>query len=54
MKVRYSDLSFLLTEGLACTDNFTLIQRLETIARQNPNTRVRAAALVALGYDRTR
>lgn len=32
----------------------TLINRLETIARQSPNTRARASALVALGHDATR
>ena len=51
LKVRYSDLSVLLTEGLAGTDNYTLITRLETIARSNPSSRVRASALVALGYQ---
>lgn len=54
LKVRYSDLSFLLTEGLAGTRNFTLVQRLEDTARRNPNARVRAAALIALAYDKTR
>jgi HEAT repeat protein len=54
LKVRYSDIGYLLTEGLAGTGNYTLIQRLETIARTNANAGVRASALVALGYDRTR
>src|SRR5262249_9725855 len=51
MKIRHSDISFLLTEGLAGTSNYTLIGRLEAIARSNPNNRVRAAALVALGHE---
>lgn len=54
LKIRYSDLSVLLTEGLAGTDNYTLISRLETIARTNPTARIRAAAVVALGYQPNR
>ena len=54
LKIRYSDLSVLLTEGLAGTDNYTLINRLETIARTNPTARVRSAAVVALGYQPNR
>ena len=54
LKIRYSDIAFLITEGLAGTTNLTLINRLETIARQSPNTRARASALVALGHDATR
>lgn len=52
--VRYTDISFLLTEGLAGTTNLTLVNRLETIARSSPNTPVRGAAFVALGHDQTR
>jgi HEAT repeat protein len=52
--IRYTDLSVLLIEGLAGTDNFSLIQHLETIARKNPSSSLRATALVALGYDSTR
>jgi HEAT repeat protein len=51
LKIRYSDLSVLLTEGLAGTQNYTLISRLETIARANPSARVRGSALVALGHQ---
>jgi HEAT repeat protein len=54
LKIRYTDLSIVLTEGLAGTSNYTLIQRLETIARGNPNARARSAALVALGYEPNR
>ncbi len=54
LKIRYSDIGFLITEGLAGTTNLTLVGRLETIARQSPNTRARASALVALGHDPTR
>lgn len=54
LRIRYSDISFLLTEGLAGTSNLTLVNRLETIAQKSPNSRVRAAALVALGHDKER
>ncbi|MBI4396736.1 MAG: HEAT repeat domain-containing protein, partial [Elusimicrobia bacterium] len=54
LKTRYSDLSFLLVEGLAGARDFSLVQRLESIARGNPNARVKAAALVALAYDKNR
>ena len=54
MKIRYSDMNYLLTEGLAGTSNMTLISRLETIAKSTPHKPTRAAALVALGYDPTR
>jgi len=52
--VRYTDISFLLTEGLAGTSNLTLVNRLETIARSSPNTPVRGSAFVALGHDVSR
>ncbi len=52
--VRYTDISFLLTEGLAGTSNLTLVNRLENIARSSPNTPVRGSAFVALGHDNTR
>lgn len=52
--VRYSDITYLLTEGLAGTSNLTLVNRLETIARSSPNTSARGSAFVALGHDVTR
>jgi HEAT repeat protein len=52
--VRYTDINYLLTEGLAGTTNLTLIYRLETIARSGRYTPARAAAYVALGFDTTR
>ncbi|MBK8575142.1 MAG: HEAT repeat domain-containing protein [Elusimicrobia bacterium] len=52
--VRYTDIGFLLTEGLAGTTNLTLIYRLETIARSGRYTPARGAAYVALGFDTTR
>jgi len=54
LKLRYSNIYYLLTEGLAGTSNLTLVSRIETIARTSPNRLARALALVALGYDQTR
>jgi HEAT repeat protein len=54
LKVRYSDLAFLITEGLAGAKDFGLVQRVESIARTNPDARVRAAALVSLAYNPAR
>ncbi|HRY28783.1 MAG TPA: HEAT repeat domain-containing protein [Elusimicrobiota bacterium] len=54
LAVRYNDLIFLLIEGLAGSRDLGLVRRLEEIARNNSNANVRAAALVALGYDRDR
>jgi HEAT repeat protein len=54
LRVRYTDLSFLIIEGLAGSRDFGLIQRVEKIARENPSVSIRAAALVSLAYDRSR
>lgn len=54
LRTRYSDLSFLVIEGLAGARDFGLVQRIERIARENQSPSVRAAALVALAYDRNR
>lgn len=54
LKVRYSDIIFLLIDGLAGTRNFSLVQRLEDMSHNNPNPRVRAAALIALSFDKSR
>lgn len=54
LRVRYTDINFLLTEGLAGISNLSLVYRLETIARSSPNTPVRGSAFVSLGYDPTR
>ncbi len=51
LKVRYSDLSFLLTEGLSGTRDLLLVQRLESFAKENPNPRIRALALISLAYS---
>lgn len=50
LKTRYTELGFLLTEGLAGTKDFQLQSELEKAARQAKNVQTRAAALVALAY----
>jgi HEAT repeat protein len=54
LKHRYTNIEYLLTEGLAGTSNYTLVRRLEEIARNGRGDLAKAAALVALGYDPTR
>jgi HEAT repeat protein len=50
LQTRYTQLSFLLTEGLAGTTDYQLQTALETVARQAKNVQSRAAAMVALAY----
>jgi len=52
LKTRYTELGFLLTEGLAGTTDFTLQSELEKVARLGTNVQTRAAALVALAYTK--
>ena len=52
LKTRYTELGFLLTEGLAGTDDFQLQSELENAARLAKNVQTRAAALVALAYTK--
>jgi len=52
LKTRYTELGFLLTEGLAGTTDFTLQSELEKAARLGKNVQTRAAALVALAYTK--
>lgn len=52
LKTRYTELGFLLTEGLAGTTDFELSSELEKVARLGQNPQTRAAALVALAYTR--
>lgn len=52
LKTRYTELGFLLTEGLAGATDIQLVSELERIARQGRNVQTRAAALVALAYTR--
>ncbi len=50
LKVRYTELGFLLTEGLAGTTDYQLASELEKAVRLGTNPQTRAAALVALAY----
>lgn len=50
LKVRYTELGFLLTEGLAGTTDFQLTSELQKVVRLGTNPQTRAAAMVALAY----
>ena len=50
LKTRYTEIGFLLTEGLAGTRDYQLQSELEKAARLAKNVQTRAAALVALAY----
>jgi HEAT repeat protein len=50
LKTRYTELGFLLTEGLAGTTDFQLQSQLENAVRLGKNVQTRAAALLALAY----
>lgn len=50
LKTRYTELGFLLTEGLAGTTDFELSSELEKVTRLGQNPQTRAAAMVALAY----
>lgn len=52
LKTRYTELGFLLTEGLAGVTDFELAQELEKVVRLGTNVQTRAAAMVALAYTR--
>ncbi|MBI4424898.1 MAG: HEAT repeat domain-containing protein, partial [Elusimicrobia bacterium] len=52
LKTRYTELGFLLTEGLAGTSDLVLRERLLRVARQGSNPQVRAAALLAVAYNK--
>ncbi len=52
LSVRYTELGFLLTEGLAGVKDFGMQNELERIARMGLNLQTRAAAMVALAYTK--
>ncbi len=52
LKTRYTEIGFLLTEGLAGTKDYQLQSELEKAARLAKNVQTRAAALVALAYTK--
>ena len=50
LKTRYTELGFLLTEGLAGTSDYQLQAELEKVVRLGTNVQTRAAAMVSLAY----
>ncbi|MFH2202288.1 MAG: HEAT repeat domain-containing protein [Elusimicrobiota bacterium] len=52
LKTRYTELSFLLLEGLAGVKDVPLQNALRDVTRTGENPQLRAAALVALGYTK--
>jgi HEAT repeat protein len=50
LKTRYTELGFLLTEGLAGVTEYDLASELEKTVRLGTNVQTRAAAMVALAY----
>jgi HEAT repeat protein len=50
LKTRYTELGFLLTEGLAGTTDYSIQTQLENVVRQGTNVQTRAASLLALAY----
>jgi hypothetical protein len=52
LKTRYTELSFLLLEGLAGVENFQLQNELQRVTIAGGNPQLRAAAMVALGYTK--
>ena len=52
LKTRYTELGFLLTEGLAGTTDFGLQSELEKAVKFGKNVQTRAAALVALAHTK--
>src|SRR4029077_7732243 len=52
LKTRYTELGFLLTEGLAGSTDYQLSSELENTVRLASNVQTRAAAMVALAYTK--
>ena len=52
LQIRYTQLGYLLTEGLAGTTDYDIQNSLEKTARQSKDVQMRAAALVALAYSK--
>jgi HEAT repeat protein len=50
LKTRYTEMGFLLTEGLAGSTDYQIQTQLENVVRQGTNVQTRAAALLALAY----
>lgn len=54
LKTRYTELGFLLTEGLAGVKDLMLAAEVERVAKLGKNVQTRAAAMVALAYAKDR
>jgi HEAT repeat protein len=52
LKTRYTELGFLLTEGLAGSTDYQIQSQLENVVRQGTNVQTRAASLLALAYSK--
>ncbi|MFA6318845.1 MAG: HEAT repeat domain-containing protein [Elusimicrobiota bacterium] len=52
LKTRYTELGFLLTEGLAGVKDLQLASELERTVKLGTNVQIRAAAMVALAYTK--
>ncbi|MBI3551821.1 MAG: HEAT repeat domain-containing protein [Elusimicrobia bacterium] len=52
LKTRYTQLGFLLTDGLAGSKDYGIDQALEDAARLGSNVQIQAAAMVALAYTK--
>jgi HEAT repeat protein len=52
LQIRYTQLGYLLTEGLAGTTDYDIQNALENTARQSKDVQMRAAALVTLAYSK--
>jgi HEAT repeat protein len=52
LKTRYTELGFLLTEGLAGSTDYSIQTQLENVVRQGTNVQTRAASLLALAYSK--
>jgi HEAT repeat protein len=52
LQTRYSQLNYLIVEGLAGTNDLRIQSELEKMARESPNPLVRAASVISLSYTR--
>lgn len=52
LKTRYTELGFLLTEGLAGTKDYTLQMELEKVVKFGKNIQTRSAAMIALAHTK--
>ncbi len=52
LKTRYTQLGFLLTDGLAGSQDLAIDEALENVATMGKNVQIQAAAMVALAYTR--